>query len=259
MVGALTDMTQRKMYEESLENLNTLLDQRARELVISNEELEQFAFVASHDLQEPLRMVTSFLSQLEKKYKESLDDKGQLYIRLAVDGAVRMREIILDLLEYSRIGKENVELESINLKEVIEEIKTLYHQTIQEKGATIMQEDLPVILNKKFLIFQIFQNLISNALKYSKPDTPPLVQITASLRGGNWVFSVKDNGIGIEEDYHDKIFVMFQRLHGREEYAGTGIGLAIVKKTIERLGGQIWVESKKEEGSNFIFTISEKA
>ncbi len=255
MVGALTDMTQRRIYEASLERLNITLDQRAKELALSNLELEEFAFVASHDLQEPLRMVTSFLTQLEKKYEAQLDSRGILYIQLAVDGAKRMRQIILDLLEYSRIGKESFKLENIDLNQVVEEIILLNKQVIEEKNAVIQFNELPGIYNHKHPVMQILQNLINNAIKYSNPKKAPEVTIEASSEGEIWLFSVRDNGIGIDEEYFHKIFVMFQRLHGRDEYEGTGIGLAVVKKTIDRMGGRIWVESQKGVGSTFFFTL----
>lgn len=253
--GIHTDITERKNYEKSLKNLNAKLDIRAKELALSNQELEEFAFVASHDLQEPLRMVTSFLTQLEKKYEPQLDSRGKLYIQMAVDGATRMRQIILDLLEYSRIGKENFKLENIDVNALIEEVIILNKKVIQEKNVVIQSQNLPVIYNHKQPVLQIFHNLINNAIKYSKPDLSPEVKVGATLEGENWHFSVKDNGIGIEEEYFHKIFVMFQRLHGRGEYEGTGIGLAVVKKTIDRLGGRIWVESEKGVGSTFFFTL----
>lgn len=255
MVGAMLDITDSKIYEESLKKLNEHLVKQAKELAVSNEELEQFAYVASHDLQEPLRMVTSFLTQLENKYSEKLDDKGRRYIHFAVDGAKRMREIILDLLEYSRVGREEDKFETINLEELIGEIKHLYYKQIQEKSARISTRNLPEIKAPRASTRQIFQNLIGNALKYSKEEAPPKITIECEDQEDMWVFKIKDNGIGISQDYFERIFVIFQRLHNREQYSGTGMGLAITKKIIENLGGKIWLTSKEGKGSTFYFSL----
>jgi PAS domain S-box-containing protein len=221
----------------------------------SNSELEQFAYVASHDLQEPLRMVTSFLSQLDKKYSQSLDEKAKEYIYYAVDGAKRMRQIILDLLEYSRVGKNSDRITSFNLNEIINEIKILYGKQIEELGASIINEDLPVIIGYKSPIRQLFQNIISNALKYHRQDVAPQINITVKKLNKEWEFSISDNGIGIEEQYFSKIFEIFQRLHNKDEYSGTGIGLAITRKIIDNIGGKIWLTSVHGEGTEFHFTI----
>lgn len=255
MVGAITDITQRKNYEESLQKLNENLEQHAKELAISNRELEQFAFVTSHDLQEPLRMISSFLTQLERKYGDHLDDKAHLYIHFAVDGAKRMRQIILDLLDFSTIGKSTDLKENVDINEIVEETCQLHRKTIEETGATIVKENLPTILVQRAVIEEIFQNLIENTLKYRKEGVPPEVVISATETKEEWIFSIKDNGIGIDEEYFDKIFTIFQKLHQNEKYEGTGMGLAIVKKSVENLGGNIWVESTSGEGSDFIFSI----
>jgi PAS domain S-box-containing protein len=256
VVGAMTDITERKEYEKSLRDLNASLEKQARELSISNAELEQFAYVASHDLQEPLRMVTSFLTQLEKRYGESLDDKAQKYIYFAVDGAKRMREIILDLLEFSRVGHYDSPFTKVDIAELINEVKALHRKAIEEKGAKIvMTTEMPEILGQRSPLLQVFQNLIGNSLKYSQKDTRPRIEISANKKGKEWLFAVKDNGIGISEDYHDKIFVIFQRLHGKDEFDGTGMGLAIVKKIVESFHGQIWLESEEGEGATFFFTL----
>jgi PAS domain S-box-containing protein len=255
-IGAISDITEQKKFEASLKNLNKNLKQQATELAISNAELEQFAYVASHDLQEPLRMVSSFLSQLDRKYKDKLDDKAQKYIHFAVDGAIRMRQVILDLLEYSRIGKEEHHLERVDLEEVIFEVTQLQAQLIKKKKAKIRFEGDTTIVCYKSPILQVFQNLIGNALKYSKDDVPPVIDISCREEKNQWMFSVKDNGIGIREEYFSKIFVIFQRLHAKQEYTGTGLGLAIVKKIVEGLGGKIWLESELNVGTTFHFTIS---
>ncbi len=255
MVGAITDITHRKEYEQSLMQLNASLSERAKELAISNAELEQFAFVASHDLQEPLRMVTSFLTQLEKKYGDSLDDNAKKYIHFAVDGAKRMREVILNLLDFSQVGKHKDDIEPISLERVIQETLNLQARLIEERRAQITFDDLPVVNSYYSPLLQIFQNLIGNAMKYAKNDVPAIIYISALELESSWQISIKDNGIGIDSEYHEKIFVLFQRLHHQEEYSGTGIGLAVVKKIIDGLGGEIWVESAPDKGSTFYFTL----
>ena len=254
-IGAITDITYRKEYENSLTSLNKILKKQADDLAFSNKELEQFAFVASHDLQEPLRMVTNFLSQLEKKYKDQLDERAEMYIHYAVDGAKRMRRIILDILEFSRIGKSDERMDFIDLEQIVNEVVLFQSEVIKEKNATILIDKLPVIFNHKTPLKQIFQNLISNALKYAKAGEAPLIEIRVKELQNEWQFSVKDNGIGISDEYFNKIFEIFQRLHVREDYSGTGIGLSIVKKILENMGGKIWVESQEGKGSVFLFII----
>ncbi|OEY71187.1 PAS domain-containing protein [Salegentibacter salarius] len=256
IVGAMQDITRKKQYEISLTKLNADLKERAKELAISNAELEQFAYVASHDLQEPLRMVTSFLTQLEKKYADVLDEKALLYIDFAVDGAKRMRQIILDLLEFSRVGRTEDKLETVDINDVLDDVKHLYRKKISDKKVRIITETLPVIEAPKSPIRQVFQNLISNAIKYSKEGVNPEINIKHNETEDFWEFTIQDNGIGIEQEYFDRIFVIFQRLHRREEYSGTGMGLAVTKKIIENLGGKIWLESREGEGTTFHFTIS---
>jgi PAS domain S-box-containing protein len=254
-LAVILDITERRKTEMELRKLNESLNKRAEELAISNAELEQFAYVASHDMQEPLRMVTSFMTQLEKNYKEQLDDKAKLYIHYAVDGATRMRKIILDLLEYSRIGRKDDIIETFNVEELLVEAIKLNKIKIDETNALIHWQNLPNIKGSKAALLQVFQNLIGNALKYQMPEEQPQININVEEKEKYWQFEVKDNGIGIEEKYFDKIFIIFQRLHNREEYSGTGIGLAICKKIVENHGGKIWVTSKKEKGSSFYFTL----
>jgi len=249
-----SDITERKNSEIHLKELNENLQNHAKELAASNEELEQFAYVASHDLQEPLRMVTGFLTQLEKKYQDVIDEKGKQYIYFAVDGAKRMRQIILDLLEYSRAGKTVAGLERVNLNKLMDEMRGLYRKQL-DAGAQLLSDELPVIFSYKTSVWQILQNLIGNALKYHKKDVMPVVKVTCSETNTHWHFCVEDNGIGIESEYFTKIFIIFQRLHRKGEYSGTGIGLAIAKKLVENLGGKIWVDSVKNEGTKFYFTI----
>ena len=200
-------------------------------------------------------MVTSFLTQLHKKYHDQLDDRANQYIHYAVDGAKRMRQIILDLLEYSRVGKHDSILETIEVNQIIDEIQLLQRQSMIEKNASIHYDELPVIQFYKVPLTQIFQNLIGNALKYSKDNERPRIMIKSEVMEHCYLFSVADNGIGISEEFHEKVFEIFQRLHSRNEYEGTGMGLAIVKKILENLGGKIWLESEEGKGSTFYFTI----
>lgn len=255
MIGSLQDITELKQNERALEELNFILKNRANELAVSNAELEQFAYIASHDLQEPLRMVTSFLSQLQRKYEGQLDDKAQQYIHFASDGAVRMRQIILDLLEYSRVGRMDYRLEKIDLNELVSGITGLYTTSIEETHAVINYEELPTIEAAKTPLQRVFSNLISNAFKYHRKDVPPLIDIKVLEHPRFWEIIIADKGIGIRAQFFDKIFIIFQRLHARDEYSGTGIGLAICKKIVENHGGEIWLTSEEGKGSTFHFTI----
>lgn len=248
VIGASQDMTKLKEHELQLQK-------HAKELAVSNEELEQFAYVASHDLQEPLRMVTSFLTQLENKYGNVLDEKGKKYIDFAVDGAKRMRQIILDLLDYSRAGRTMDDMENIDLNELLQEIQILFSKEIKDRQATVFINELPILIGYSSPLRQVFRNLIGNALKYSKAGISPSIKISADELTHHWKFSITDNGIGIDKEYFDRIFVIFQRLHNKDEYSGTGIGLAITKKIIENMGGKIWLSSEVGKGSAFYFTI----
>lgn len=255
VIGSMQDITQLKQNEKALEELNEKLLVNVNELAVSNAELEQFAYIASHDLQEPLRMVTSFLTQLQKKYENKLDDKAQQYIHFATDGAVRMRQIIMDLLDYSRIGKLNYQFEEIDLNELVREINCLHGNLINETRATIKFDNLPVISAARIPLQRLLSNLISNGIKYRKSDILPMIEVQVKEGPSKWEFSVSDNGIGISDQFYEKIFVIFQRLHSREQYPGTGIGLAISKKIVENHGGKIWLTSQLGKGSAFHFTI----
>lgn len=251
MLGAITDISSRIEFQQSLLELNLNLEKQTKDLAISNKELEQFAYVASHDLQEPLRMVTSFLTQLEKKYANELDERAHKYIHFAVDGAKRMRQIILDLLDFSRVGKNEGEPELVSFNEIVNEVILLNGKIIEEKEASIIFDHLPSIYSHRGPILQVFHNVIGNALKYAQTGVKPLIKIEYSTNTKYHEIAIHDNGIGIDEEYFDKIFIIFQRLHNVEEYSGTGMGLAIVKKIMENLGGAIRVKSKIGEGSIF--------
>lgn len=255
--GSMQDIDVQKKNEYKLINLNTELQKNMHDLKASNKELEQFAYVASHDLQEPLRMVSSFLSLLDKKYKNDLDEKAQSYIQFAVGGAERMRSIILDLLEFSRAGLlDTARLSKVDLNVVIADVQILLKKQIEEAGATFNSSHLPVVYGDHSRLRQVFQNLISNALKYRDPHRSLIVSISSEQLDQSFTIRLEDNGIGIDEKYNNKIFELFQRLHNREQYSGNGIGLSITKKIIESYGGEIYVESRVGEGS--VFTIKLK-
>lgn len=226
----------------------------AEDLARSNAELEQFAYVASHDLQEPLRMVASFTQLLARRYQGKLDADADEFIRYAVDGAQRMQTLILDLLSYSRLSTKGQSPQRINASSACEAAIAQLRQSIKEKNAVVTVEPLPTVVGYSTQLTQLFQNLIGNALKYCNRQQPQ-VHVSAAANADHWVFSVRDNGIGIEPQYFERIFQMFKRLHTREQYSGTGIGLALCKKIVARHRGQIWVESQPGQGSNFHFTI----
>lgn len=240
-------ITEKIKAQEDLRKLN-------KRLTESNKELEQFAYVASHDLQEPLRMVSSFLQLLEKKYKAQLDDTAHQYIHFAVDGSERMKTLINDLLKFSRVGTTVEENSEVDCNLLLKNVIKVYEQKINDNEAKIRVQQLPVIKGNRTQLEQLFQNLIGNALKYRGKDAP-CIEIGANEEGSGWVFHVKDNGIGIEKKFYDKVFVIFQRLHGKNEYGGTGIGLAICKKIVERHGGKIWIESEPGNGTTFYFSF----
>jgi len=245
--GVVLDITARKRDEEARK-------QTAADLERSNKELEQFAYVASHDLQEPLRMVSSYTQLLAQRYEGQLDDKAKKYIDYAVDGAVRMQRLINDLLMYSRVGTQGKPFEPTDSHSVLGEILRNLQAAIEESRAIITNDDLPTVRADASQFAQVFQNLIGNAIKF-RLDSPPHIHVSARDRGHEWVFSVADNGIGIDPQYKDRLFAIFQRLHTKQEYPGTGIGLALCKKIVERHGGKIWFESEPGKGSTFFFSI----
>ena len=244
------EITQRKQAEEKLKETTA-------DLTRSNNDLEQFAYVASHDLQEPLRMVSSFVSLLANRYKDKLDSDAEQFIAYAVGGAKRMQELINDLLAFSRVGTRGKPFESTDCASVMDQVVVSLQRTIEEGGAEITYKALPTVMADFSQMVQLFQNLIGNAIKF-RDKKPSRVRVSAEKRENEWVFSVRDNGIGLDSQYFERIFVIFQRLHAREEYPGTGIGLAICKKVVERHGGRIWCESQLGKGSTFYFTIPVK-
>ena len=232
--------------------------QMTEELARSNADLEQFAYVASHDLQEPLRMVSSFLQLLHTRYETQLDENARSYIDFSVDGAKRMTHLIQDLLAYSRVERKGNKLRPTDAGAALDGALANLRGSIQESCATIIRDDLPTVVADPTQLMQLFQNLIGNAIKFRVEGRPCQVHVGAKKDAGQWLFSVRDNGIGIPPEQSERVFVIFQRLHGRKEYPGTGIGLAICKKIVERHGGKIWVESTPGSGAAFHFTISDR-
>ncbi len=245
------DISERKKAEEHLVKM-------VEELKRSNNELQQFAYVASHDLQEPLRMVASYTQLLAKRYHGRLDPDADEFIGYAVDGCNRMQALIQDLLAYSRAGTNGKELREISSEKVLNAALANLRATMEESGAVVTHDALPNLATDDAQLALVFQNLVGNAIKYHGPEVPH-VHVSAKQNGGNeWIFAVRDNGMGIDPQYFERIFILFQRLHGRTEFKGTGIGLAICKKIVERLGGRIWVESQLEKGSTFYFALPER-
>jgi signal transduction histidine kinase/CHASE3 domain sensor protein len=254
------DVTERRANQRALE-------ERARELARSNADLEQFAYVASHDLQEPLRAVVSYLQLLERRYGGKLDERAEKYIGYAVDGGRRMQTLITDLLTYSRVGRREVEMEPVDLDVILDRVLDGLRVAIEESDAVITHDPLPTVVADTSQMTQLLQNLIANGIKF-RGEAPPRIEISAERQEiapapgtshgtshGAWLFSVRDNGIGIAPEYRERVFVLFQRLHGRDEYSGTGIGLAVCKRIVERHGGTLWVDDAPGGGSTFRFTI----
>jgi PAS domain S-box-containing protein len=245
------DLTARKQAEDEIKRYT-------EDLKRSNQELEHFAYVASHDLQEPLRTVAGFSQLLAQRYRGKLDADADEFITFVVEGATRMQNLINDLLAFSRIGTRGNPFAPVDCEEILQIAKENLRFTIAESGVTITNDPLPALVADQTQLTQLFQNLFSNAIKFRRPEEAPCIHVSAVRLGGAWQFSVRDNGIGIAPQYFDRIFVIFQRLHGREEYSGTGIGLAICKKIVERHGGRMWVESEPGTGSTFHFTIPDQ-
>lgn len=275
-IAFFTDISERKRWEDlvkkrgnELSKINTMLNveigdhEKAEiklkriidKLKVSNQELEQFAYVSSHDLREPLRMITSFLQLLEKRYQGRLDDDADEFIRFAVEGAKRMDYMINDLLEYSRIGNPGRDFDFINCEKILELVVINLKSFIEDNDAVITHETLPNIYVNDQLMIQLFQNIISNSIKYRSKKIRPEIHISVEKKEKEYVFSIKDNGIGMDSKHLDRIFTLFQRLHTRDEYDGTGIGLSISQKIVHLHGGKIWAESEVGKGTTFNFTI----
>ncbi|KFI22670.1 sensor histidine kinase [Nitrosococcus oceani] len=247
ITSAIRDITERKQIQKTLE-------QQTQDLMRSNAELEQFAYVASHDLQEPLRMVSSYAQLLARRYRNQLDSDADEFIEFMVDGATRMQALINDLLAYSRAGTKNRTFATTNSNGVVRQVLESLQFVVKETQASLAVDPLPLLIADEAQLAQLFQNLISNALKF-RGETIPRIHISAKEEENEIIFSIADNGIGIEPQYAERIFLLFQRLHSKREYPGTGIGLAICKKIVECHGGRIWVESKQGRGATFFFTL----
>jgi signal transduction histidine kinase len=254
--GAEIDAMRERIVEELaiVEAAREQLEAQASELTRSNAELEQFAYVASHDLQEPLRKVASFCQALQTRYGDQLDARGEQYIEFAVDGAKRMQVLINDLLAFSRVGRGGRELEAVALDDALDAACSTFADQLRDSGGRIEAGTLPTVLGDRTQLVSLFQNLISNSLKF-RGEHPPVVRLAAERRDGTWELTCTDNGIGIEREYRDRIFMIFQRLHSRESYEGTGIGLALARKIVEYHGGAIWVDPDYSGGACFRFTF----
>lgn len=249
------DITDRKTAEIKLEKTNQYLEEIASNLKRSNEDLRQFAYAASHDLQEPIRMISSYLQLIERRYKKQLDAEGIEFINYAVSGAKRMQTLINDLLAYSRVNTRQKNMSITNLNSIVDVVLHTLKGKIQEAGAKIQIANLPQVKVDTSQFIRLFQNLLENALKFTKEGEAPMIEVLVEKKDNHWQFEIKDNGIGIEANFFDKVFIIFQRLHTRNEYPGTGIGLAVCKKIVERHHGTIWIESTIEEGTSFFFTL----
>ncbi|HEU0018982.1 MAG TPA: ATP-binding protein, partial [Thermoleophilaceae bacterium] len=255
LAADIDSMRQRIVAELSaLREAHEQLDVQTRDLARSNAELEQFAYVASHDLQEPLRKVASFCQLLEQRYKGQLDERADQYIDFAVDGAKRMQQLINDLLDFSRVGRIAGQAAPVDLGEVARRALADLDATVAEERARVDVGPLPTVPGEASLLTVLFRNLVGNALKF-RGEAPPEVRVAAERDGDDWLFTCSDNGIGIDPGYAERVFVIFQRLHSRDEYAGTGIGLAMCRKIVEHHGGRIWLDPAAGPGTTFRFTL----
>lgn len=240
---------------QELANQNQEKEKRVAELKTAVEELEQFAYVASHDLQEPLRMISSYTQLLERRYKDKLDDDARDFIYYAVDGANRMQKLINDLLIYSRVSTHARSYQQVDISTVLGHVINNLQMLIEENTAIITNDEMPTVWAEETQMVQVFQNLIGNAIKFRKKTETPLIHISCTRKKNTLEFSVRDNGIGIDMQYQERVFTIFQRLHSAKDYAGTGIGLSINKRIVTRHGGKIWFESDGHDGTTFYFTL----
>jgi light-regulated signal transduction histidine kinase (bacteriophytochrome) len=248
------DVSERRRAEEVLNKSCIAREAALQEMGRSNAELEQFAYVASHDLQEPMRMIANYTQLLGERYRGKLDEQADKYIHYAVDGAIRMQELIQDLLKFSRVGTQQTAPRATECGAVVEQALKNLQAAVQENGAVVNWHGLPLVLADSSQLTQVFQNLIGNAIKFHGAEAP-MIQIDAEEKDHEWILTVSDNGIGIPSESWQDIFVIFRRLHTRTEYAGNGIGLSICKKIIERHGGKIWIEAQAKPGCCFKFTL----
>ncbi len=248
LIGATLDITNRKRKERERERL-------IAELEHSNQELRQFAYISSHDLQEPLRSMTSFVELFAHRFRGELGEEADRYIACVVRGANRMSRLINDLLAYSRVVTREEPFRPVAMNEVVGKVTVLLKNSLEERRAEIACDELPVVFGDESQLGQLLLNLIGNGVKFARPGVPPRLRISVARKDDHWIFAVHDNGIGIEPRFHERIFVIFQRLHTREEYPGTGIGLALCRKIVERHSGRMWMESRPGEGSSFYFSL----
>jgi PAS domain S-box-containing protein len=248
VLSAVVDISERKRAEKALR-------QTSEELKRSNQQLEQFAYVASHDLQEPLRAVIGFLQLLDERYKPLLDGKAEMYIDYAVEGAKRMSQLINDLLDYSRVERRGQKTRAVDLNGSFRIAMANLQASIDEAMASITCEELPTVDGNEGQLVRLFQNLLGNAIKFRRKEMALQIHVSCNRQSDNWLISVRDNGIGIAPEFREKVFLIFQRLHGQKEYPGTGIGLAVCRKIVEQHGGRIWIESELDPGATFYFTL----
>jgi signal transduction histidine kinase len=251
----IEELTKENSFQGILLEKSDQIAQQNTQLKQANEELQQFAYITSHDLKEPLRMIGSFSQIIQQSYATKLGGESAMYFRYINDGVTRMNALLDALLQYATIGKIEIESENVDISEVVGIAKDNLHVKIEETFGNIMCGELPKVVSMQSLLVQLFQNLIGNGLKFNRPNSRPIILINAEDKRDHWLFSVEDNGIGIDKEHRDRIFVIFQRLHGRDKYEGTGIGLSICQKIVHQLGGRIWVESEPSKGATFFFTL----